>query len=262
MDTTHRRRRTPWLPAMLTSALLVVGSAALAAPASADPSPQGQAAPGHAHKPTKRSHPAGTPHTSTKAHTTATPTNHGSTSGSSGVSLPRPNDFQAQSDPDGMTNGGVDQPGGQGGIDTTSQDGNNGSGNDADCEDDNRGVGVPGHCKDRGDEPATPEVPGTPDVPGTPEVPDVPLDTTPDQVLAVVPSLTDVSAPAALPRAAGTASVSTTSPAVAGVQAAAASTPTVLPNTGAGAALLALALAGLVALALGGGLMRRGRRTA
>jgi len=264
MDTSHSRRRTPWLPAMLTSALLVISSAALAAPASADPSPQGQAAPGRSHQPTKPSHPAGTSHPATKAHTTAEPTNHGSTSGSSGVSLARPNDFQAQADPDGMTNGGVDQPGGQGGIDTTSQDGNNGSGNDADCEDDNRGVGVPGHCKDRGDATTagTPEVPGTPDLPGTAEVPGVPLDTTPDQVLAVVPSVTEVSAPAALPRATGVASATTASPASSATQAAAASSPTVLPNTGAGAALLALALAGLAALALGGGLTRRGRRTA
>ena len=57
--------------------------------------------------------------------------------------------WQAQADPDGNENGGVDQPGGSGGVNTDDQDGNNGSGNDSDCEDDNRGKGVPGHCKDK-----------------------------------------------------------------------------------------------------------------
>ena len=57
--------------------------------------------------------------------------------------------WQAQRDPDGEENGGVDQPGGTGGVDKTDQDGNNGSGNDSDCEDDNNGKGVPGHCKDK-----------------------------------------------------------------------------------------------------------------
>src|SRR5947209_11111086 len=50
------------------------------------------------------------------------------------------------SNPDGMSNGGVDKPwGGAAANDDT--DGNNGSGNDADCEDDNNGVGTPGHCR-------------------------------------------------------------------------------------------------------------------
>ena len=80
----------------------------------------------------------------------------GSTSSNSAVQHERPNDYQAQSDPDGMDNEGVDQPGGDGGypIDdqgTKDQDGNNGTGNDLDCEDDNRGKGVPGHCKDKAD---------------------------------------------------------------------------------------------------------------
>lgn len=43
------------------------------------------------------------------------------------------------SDPDGMSNGGVDAPGGTGGTDQTDQDHNNGCGNDADREDDNNG---------------------------------------------------------------------------------------------------------------------------
>lgn len=42
-------------------------------------------------------------------------------------------------DPDGMTNGGEDKPGGTGGIDKADQDGNNGCGNDDDFEDDNNG---------------------------------------------------------------------------------------------------------------------------
>jgi hypothetical protein len=45
----------------------------------------------------------------------------------------------SQSDPDGMSNGGADKPGGTGGIDQDDQDGNNGCGNDDDFEDDNNG---------------------------------------------------------------------------------------------------------------------------
>ena len=44
-------------------------------------------------------------------------------------------------DPDGDSNGGVDAPGGSGGIDKADQDCNNGSGNDADGEDDNNAGG-------------------------------------------------------------------------------------------------------------------------
>jgi LPXTG-motif cell wall-anchored protein len=80
----------------------------------------------------------------------------GSSSSNSAVRHERPNGYQAQADPDGDENGGVDQPGGEGGVDTSDQDGNNGSGNDSDCEDDNRGKGVPGHCKDKpADQPET-----------------------------------------------------------------------------------------------------------
>jgi len=53
-----------------------------------------------------------------------------------GDSFPQGN---AQSDPDGTSNGGVDQPGGEGGDDHADQDGNNGCGNDDDFEDDNNG---------------------------------------------------------------------------------------------------------------------------
>ncbi|HYF46900.1 MAG TPA: LPXTG cell wall anchor domain-containing protein [Acidimicrobiales bacterium] len=49
------------------------------------------------------------------------------------------NQGNAQSDPDGATNGGVDQPDGAGGVDLADQDGNNGCGNDDDFEDDNNG---------------------------------------------------------------------------------------------------------------------------
>lgn len=81
--------------------------------------------------------------------------------------------WQAQADPDGDENGGVDQPGGSGGVNTDDQDGNNGSGNDSDCEDDNRGKGVPGHCKDKPgkDKPGKgqPSQPGEPGEPGTDE---------------------------------------------------------------------------------------------
>jgi hypothetical protein len=45
---------------------------------------------------------------------------------------------KSQSDPDGMSNGGADKPGGDGGFDDD-QDGNNGCGNDDDFEDDNNG---------------------------------------------------------------------------------------------------------------------------
>jgi hypothetical protein len=45
---------------------------------------------------------------------------------------------KSTSDPDGMSNGGADKPGGSGGYDAD-QDGNNGCGNDDDFEDDNNG---------------------------------------------------------------------------------------------------------------------------
>ena len=55
------------------------------------------------------------------------------------------NQGKAQHDPDDdgrgpdRSNGGVDQPGGAGGVDLADQDGNNGCGNDDDFEDDNEG---------------------------------------------------------------------------------------------------------------------------
>ena len=252
-DSRHRGRWGAWIGA----AVLLAGSIGFTTPAFAAQSDNGRghSAQGQAHKPAKTQH-ATTSHrpTSTGGHTST------GGQGGSGVSLPRPNHYQAQSDPDGMENGGVDQPGGQGGVDTTSQDGNNGSGNDADCEDDNRGRGVPGHCKDR-PAPVTPPVVETPPAAGggstdtgTPGTTDT---GTPNQGSIVsAPGLTPVtglsestvSAPAA---AAAPASVTASGSTAAGV----------LPNTWAGAALLGLAIAALVALAVGTGLVRQGRRT-
>ncbi|MFP5322685.1 MAG: hypothetical protein ACLGIC_12680 [Acidimicrobiia bacterium] len=71
------------------------------------------------------------------------------------------NQGNAQSDPDDdgrgpdRSNGGVDQPGGEGGVDQADQDGNNGCGNDDDFEDDNEGLcrgrdGAPGQQDDEG----------------------------------------------------------------------------------------------------------------
>jgi hypothetical protein len=161
--------------------------------------------------------------------------------GGSGVNLPRPNDFQAQADPDGAANGGVDQPGGSGGVDPTAQDGNNGSGNDADCEDDNRGVGVPGHCTPQPEPVVTP--------PGDDVIP--PPSDTDVGVPVAVPVVPDTGEPVVSPPAASSTAVT---------QARAVDGATVLPNTGAGPALFGLALAAVTALLVGAGLARQGRR--
>ena len=258
-------RRLAWGSA----ALLVAGSIAFATPALAAPSAHGQA---HA------------------AHTSS----HSGGHGKSGVHLSKPNGYQAQSDPDGMDNGGVDQPGGTGGVDTTSQDGNNGSGNDADCEDDNRGVGVPGHCKDRTSSSSSDEGTGSTGSAEKPAEGDQADETDqPDQAdQADQADQEEASAPAA-DQAVSTAAtqvgdagaVLTTSfgqalvsaPEASAPQAAPASGQTaaaaaaaapesgalagVLPNTGAGQALLGLTTLALMLLALGGGLLRRTRRS-
>jgi LPXTG-motif cell wall-anchored protein len=267
MDSSHPRRHRSWFLAVISSVVLFLGSVVFAASASAQGAPREPANPDQGKSATAHSHASEAPRhqTHTRAHATG---------GGSSVSLSRPNDFQAQADPDGMTNGGVDQPGGTGGVDTSAQDGNNGSGNDADCEDDNRGVGIPGHCKvhtnqghqHSGDQ--TDDVPGTtPETGGTTaEVPEAPA-----ALVPVLPTLlpgldtgltTQVSAPG------GDSSVLTRDNAVAGVStthASAASARTaagILPNTGAGAALLTLTLGGLAALLVGGGLLRRSRANA
>jgi hypothetical protein len=77
---------------------------------------------------------------------TATPAAAASKGGAESKGAAAHSTGRSPSDPDGTLNGGVDKPGGEGGIDPSSRDGNNGSGNDADCEDDNRGVGTPGSC--------------------------------------------------------------------------------------------------------------------
>lgn len=282
MQTSHHTKNAGRLVAWASATVLVSASIGFATPAFAEQSDTGQAhsAQGQAHKQANKpaDHPSG-PQSGQGAE--APPAGNGNDSdhpapaqgGGSDVSLPRPNEFQAQADPDGMENGGVDQPGGEGGVDTTTQDGNNGSGNDTDCEDDNRGVGVPGHCKDR---PGTVTPPVDEDTPPETETPgdtdtDTPGDTdtdtpvvapeTPDQgeVLTPVvgpqgttaPPAIQVMAPQVLAPASAPAQVTAAAPAAA---------PAVLPNTGAGQALLGLAIAGLAALAVGGGLVRQGRR--
>ena len=144
----------------MPAVLLVFSVYGAAAPADAQPSDaqpsDAQPAQGQGPASTDAAHPdQGTADTGASDRGTAGTNSSGT--GPSGNAAPktadgsgtfdRPNDWQAQADPDGMDNGGVDQPGGNGGT-VGSQDGNNGSGNDADCEDDNRGRGVPGHCED------------------------------------------------------------------------------------------------------------------
>ena len=280
MVSSHSPRHRSWYLAPIAAVALVLGSVAFASSASAQPGPDNPAQQsGHAAKAQGPKAPASEARGS-KAQGQGRTEPHrshaaGDARGGSAVSLPRPNDFQAQADPDGMANGGVDQPGGTGGVDTTSQDGNNGSGNDADCEDDNRGVGVPGHCKDR---PAsagevTEETPDTGDTTtdnaGTSTDTAAPTSTT-DTGTAILSGalvlppfvdsgmatdqLTQVSAPTG-------SSVAGASTATAS-QGAARPGATILPNTGAGRALLALLVGGLAAVTVGAGLLRRGRAAA
>lgn len=103
------------------------------------------------------------------------------------------NQGNAQSDPDDdgrgpdRSNGGIDQPGGTGGVDKVDQDGNNGCGNDDDFEDDNEGWC--GH-KPHNDPPVVPPVVTPP--------PDVVV---PPQVIVRPPlTPTRVSSVTALPR--------------------------------------------------------------
>jgi LPXTG-motif cell wall-anchored protein len=241
-----------------SAAILVTASVAFAAPSyaathSADHSHSAQ---GHAHhQAEKQKQPAATQTRGYNA-SQAEPAHQGA----SAVSLPRPNDFQAQADPDGMANGGVDQFGGQGGVDTSSQDGNNGSGNDADCEDDNNGVGIPGHCKDRPGHETPPAGEDTPpqtgtDNPGT-DVPAPGGDVAGPMLQPMLQPAPATVAGSAVQVAAPGVFAATAAPA----QAAAAPTAGVLPNTGAGQALLALAIAGLAGLAVGAAMLRQGRR--
>lgn len=177
--------------------------------------------------------------------------------------------WQAQADPDGDENGGIDQPGGNGGHDPVGWDGNNGSGNDPDCEDDNRGKGVPGHCKIRPNEPAPTENPTKPrkdetekDTSGeTPSTaPTLPggnkvVTETVTEVLGVERFSGEVSRTAAgrVPAAA------TPAAGVAPVEASEVISDGMLPDTGADAAMLAMLAGGLAAAGAGTAMVRRGR---
>jgi LPXTG-motif cell wall-anchored protein len=180
-----------------------------------------------------------------------------STSHGSSVSL-HDHRWQAQADPDGMENGGVDQPGGQGGT-VGQQDGNNGSGNDADCEDDNRGRGIPGHCKTKDDrEHQTGRDEESEDAPT--ELVEAPVESvvTPDEESVLAPAGETVEESVAGPLAAEY--VLSPSPLAQGAAAAGRASSGVLPNTGAGDALTWLALAGALAMGAGSGTIAVARR--
>ena len=242
-DSRHTGRLLTWCSA----ALLVAGSIGFATPALAAQSDTGQAHSAH-----------GQAHAQAGQHRHHQASSHAG-HGGSGVSLAKPNGFQAQADPDGMENGGVDQPGGTGGVDTTTQDGNNGSGNDTDCEDDNRGVGVPGHCKHR----AVSDSTGASDETPAPEAVQLATETAAQagQDLATTFGQPAVSAPesASVQVLAPTSSAAYAGAASGMAAAPAATAASVLPNTGAGQSLPGLAMAALGALALGTGLLRRSR---
>ena len=272
-------RIVPWLVTLVSALVLVLGSVGFAASASASPGN------GHRYGQTKAQ--PHEPATTEKSPETKASAGHRPTSSESGVSLQRPNDYQAQSDPDGMENGGVDQPGGQGGVNTSAQDGNNGSGNDIDCEDDNRGVGVPGHCKDKptlcqkpvkgngnayGHSKAceTESAPTTPDTTEQSTVSGLAAPGTKSVTAVVEPAVMGIEMWATATGASpATAPVTAGAPGATGavvempaaVSAGLAGTPSAgaLPNTGAGQTLFALILAGLAAAGFGTVLMRRSR---
>lgn len=273
------RKHTGRLLGWSSAAVLVAGSIGFTGPAfAAQPdtppahSAQGQAqsSQGEAHSTQGQAHKqANQSKQSAATHQTQSSkgSSQGSSQGGSAVSLDKPNDFQAQADPDGMENGGVDQPGGTGGVDTFTQDGNNGSGNDTDCEDDNRGVGIPGHCKDRSPEGTPPVVdePATQSgLPGGGLLQGSGGEVAGQVVQSGVPA-TSFSTLAGIDTSLVSAPSSSASQVKAQVRTRAAQAGPatgVLPNTGASAALLSLALAALAALGVGAGLVRRGRRTA
>jgi LPXTG-motif cell wall-anchored protein len=188
--------------------------------------------------------------------------------------------YQAQADPDGEENGGVDQPGGEGGT-IGAQDGNNGSGNDADCEDDNRGRGVPGHCRPhpgkgaehRGHTPTPPNA-GSEHEHGAPHRSSS-RGVTESQPQTQAPSAGSTQPSTGAQGVAVTSPVSsTTSTTFAGagarsgvrapraIVATASASPAhgLLPNTGAGAELAWYAVAGAVALGAGAVVTRRATR--
>jgi len=241
----HRRTADGRSLVWVGAALLVLASVGVGTPAFGAQSDNGHghSAEGQAHKAQGQAHKSAHQHS---GHGTQGAGGTTAAHGGSGVSLPRPNDFQAQADPDGMANGGVDQPGGTGGIDTTTQDGNNGSGNDTDCEDDNNGVGVPGHCRPKPDTTPQSPAPGGDAPAGTDSV-----DQSQQAAAPVLVPDTLVSAPHTDDTLVRGVFGTSAPPARAAAG--------VLPDTGAGQALLGLAIGALAALVVGAALVRRGR---
>jgi LPXTG-motif cell wall-anchored protein len=278
---THRTHRAAVILSGAVAALLVGGAtapAAYAEPGGKSAASQGKKV-GHAKQTSKSDSRSG------KASGTKSGGDNRASSNKDGKGH---NDrWQAQADPDGDENGGIDQPGGTGGVDVDDQDGNNGSGNDSDCEDDNRGKGVPGHCKERPSKPAQAQEPAGPEKPEKPQKPQKPAepsqgssseddsDSTPAVVTdfpttgseVVVETVTEV---LGIERFATTASTSAgrapvalaasgatrVTPAADATEAPAAGS---LPDTGADAAMLALLAGGLAAAGTGTVLLRRGR---
>ena len=281
----------------MPAAILAFTVYGAAAPAHAQPA-QGQGHPstGAAHPdhgaPDHGAPEHGAPDTDPADHGTAGtgPSDHGTagTPGPSGTAAPktsdgtgtfdRPNDWQAQADPDGMDNGGVDQPGGTGG--TGPQDGNNGSGNDADCEDDNRGRGVPGHCKDNGAPAHTPAAVTSAHASGAPATPET-AEAGPATAVAFAASPVDQSAAQSVAQSIAQSIAQPVAPPaqvlgisairprtqphlgesgqVAGISTSLQPSAGLLPNTGAGE-LAPLGTAGVVLLAGGAGLLLWRRR--
>lgn len=229
MQTIHLAQTIGRFVAWTSAVLLVSGSIGLAAPAVAERSSTGEARSAHGQAQKQ----ANLQQDQVRDH--GRPTARAGDGGRADGSLPRPNDFRAQADPDGLENGGVDQPGGQGGVDVTAQDGNNGTGNDSDCEDDNNGLGTPGHCRPA-PAPVAPAVGA-----GAPSV----------GIVAVLPALEVVETEVGVLGPSAVAHQAFAEPAAA---------PAVLPNTGADATMVGVALAALATLTVGAGLVRRGRR--
>ncbi|MGH3368767.1 MAG: hypothetical protein ACRDPR_02085, partial [Nocardioidaceae bacterium] len=145
-----------WLALPAASVALIVSGFAVS-PAAADPG-NGQGA-GRA----EQARAGQVPPAHAASHRKAGSGKTGSSTGSARGSASSGHDhrWQAQADPDGDENGGVDQPGGAGGT-IGAQDGDNGSGNDVDCEDDNNGIeSVPGPCPEETTTATTPDAEDT-----------------------------------------------------------------------------------------------------
>ena len=161
-----------WLALPAASVALIV-SGFTVAPATADPgngqgatvseqARAGQAPPSHAAASSGKASSSNGASSSGKAPTKGKASKSKASTSGGAASSGHDDRWQAQADPDGDENGGVDQPGGTGGT-IGAQDGDNGSGNDIDCEDDNNGITeVPGHCPEDTEE-ATVTATGTGD---------------------------------------------------------------------------------------------------